>query len=103
MAGYDVDWGAKPTSVAVAVIERPPAAPPPKCQRFIAVVAAQCRRTLDQQPEDHCPIVVGQFDQTGLCHQPAQLDQLPRPLAARHLPLARVMPRQLRQQAVACR
>ena len=66
-----------------------------------AVLAAQLRARLDEQPENDRAIIAGQLDQIGLGNEAAKLDQLARPLAALHLPSPRVMPRPLRLKAVA--
>src|SRR5690606_32843099 len=42
--------------------ECPPPPPPPERKRLIAPLALQSRRAFDEKPEDHCPIIVGQFD-----------------------------------------
>jgi len=83
--------------------ERALATSSPRQQLLVAIVTAQPCRGFVEQPEDHRAIVVGKIDEAGLGDQPAELDELPRTLAARHLPGAVVMTRLFRQQSVALR
>jgi len=85
----------------VGIGKCPPSAPPPQRELVPGLVGAQFCRRLDQQPEDCGAIIVGQFDKARLGDKPAQFDQLPRALAALHLPGPRVMPRLLQCQAMA--
>lgn len=83
--------------------ERALASPPPQQQRPFLVITTQPCRRLDQQPEDHRTIVIGEFDQPRLCNEPAELDQLAGALASLHDPRACIMPRSAGEQPVARR
>ena len=62
-------------SVFVLGIGKSSLSPPPTQHELIAgVVGAQLCRRLDQQPEDHGAIIIGQFYQAGLGDKPAQLN-----------------------------
>jgi len=75
-------------------------APSPQQYLLFAIISTEFRGRFNEQSENDGAIVAGDFDQIGLCDQPAEFDQLARALAALHLPRPHVMPRRLRLQAV---
>lgn len=90
-------WFAKP----VVQTKGAPTPATPGLQRALAVLAAQCRAAGEKQAEDYCAVVGGQIDQLGLHDKSTQLDQLARPLAPLHDPVATIFTRQFRVQPIA--
>lgn len=96
---------------ALAVrLKAAPAASPPKRQKLFASLAAKKRGCVEQQPEHHRAIIVGQVDEAGLGDEPAELDQLAGALAPLHDPVAGILagaimlkPTVQHSQAVECR
>jgi hypothetical protein len=58
-----------------------------------AIIVTQLCRGLDEQPEDHCAVIIRERDQLSLHDQTAQLDQVPGALSPFHLPVPPIMPR----------
>ena len=89
-------------SIFVLGIGKCPLSPPPPQRELNAgLVDTQLGRRLNEQPEDHGTIIIGQFDKTSLGDQPTQFNQLSRARAPLHLPGPCVMPRLLQGQAMA--
>jgi len=63
-------------------------ASPPQGQDLCAILASEPASRINQQAQDHSPIVIGKRDQIGLHDQSAQFDQMARAFAALHLPVA---------------
>lgn len=53
-----------------------------------AILASQLVRHPQEGAIEHRAIIVGEIDEPRFHHEPAQFDQLARPLASLHLPVA---------------
>lgn len=80
--------------------ECPLPAPPPQCQRLLAILATQPGGGFHHHAEQHGAVVVCQLNQPGFDDEAAQFDQMPGAFAALHLPFPRVMPRRLSLESV---
>ncbi len=75
----------------------------PEAARAFSLVTAELVGHPEQSAVDHDAVVAGQFDDARLDDEPAELDQMPRTLAALDLPVPHVMPGPRRLMAVASR